>query len=124
MSIPKKMSISGITSLASFFGLLDAFDSPSISISVETGFVNEACSRSTATSRDFAAGLVDGYVSVITCARISGVRRLRMEEIDRSARRENLASNNVTARSSKGKLLLISVRNRQVLADESAEENG
>jgi hypothetical protein len=45
----------------------------------------------------------------MTCARISGVRRLRIEEIDRRARRENLASNNVTARSSNGKLLLMSV---------------
>ena len=45
----------------------------------------------------------------MTCARMSGVRRLRIEEMDRRARRENLASNNVTARSSKGKLLLMSV---------------
>jgi len=61
------------------------------------------------TSKDFATGLVEGYVSVMTWAKISGVRRLRMEEIDRRARRENLASNKVTARSSNGKLLLISV---------------
>jgi uncharacterized membrane protein len=45
----------------------------------------------------------------MTCARISGVRRLRIAEMDRRARRENLASNIVTARSNNGKLLLISV---------------
>lgn len=93
-------------SFCSFLALF--FDSESISISDEAGFVNVAFSLSMATNSDFAAGLVDGYVSVMTCARISGVRRLRIEEIDRRARRENLASNRVTARSSKGKLLLIS----------------
>jgi len=67
-------------------------------------------SLSRATSSEIAAGLVDGYVSVMTCAKMSGVRRLRMEEIDRRARRENLASNKVTARSSKGKLLLMSMK--------------
>lgn len=61
-----------------------------------------------ALSNDLAAGLVDGYVSVMTCAKMSGVRCLRMEEIDRRARRENLASNNVTALSNNGKLPLIS----------------
>ena len=71
--------------------------------------MNVAFSLSIATSKDLAAGLVDGYVSVMTCARISGVRRLRIEEIDRRARREYLASNNVTARSSNGKLLLMSM---------------
>jgi hypothetical protein len=44
----------------------------------------------------------------MTRARISGVRRLRIEEMDRRARSENLASNNVTARSSNGKLLFMS----------------
>jgi hypothetical protein len=101
------MSISGMISLGSFFGDFD-LNSVSISISVEAGFPNVAFSLSTASSKDFADGLVDGYVSVITWAKISGVRRFRIEEIDRRARRENLASNNVTARSNKGKLLLIS----------------
>ena len=102
------MSISGMISLCSFFPGFD-LDSPSSSISVDVGFPNVACSLSRAMSKDFAAGLVDGYVSVMTCARISGVRRLRVDEIDRRARRVNLASNSVTALSNNGKLLLISV---------------
>ena len=53
------MSTSGIMSFCSFFADLD-FKSPSISISVETSFVNEACSLSIETSRDLAAGLVEG----------------------------------------------------------------
>ena len=107
MSIPRKMSISGIISLGSFFGDFD-FASVSTSISVDAGFSKVAFFLSRASRKDVADGLVDGYVSVMTCAKISGVRRLRIEEIDRRARRENLASKSVTARSSKGKLLLIS----------------
>lgn len=101
------MSISGMISLGSRFP--GFFVSTSKSISFDAGLLKEDCSLSTAISKDFAAGLVDGYVSVMTCARMSGVRRLRMEEIDRRARRENLASNSVTALSNNGKLLLISV---------------
>jgi len=101
------MSISGMTSLDSFFVDLTLL-SLSISISFEV-LLNTACSLSRLTRRDFAAGLEAGYVSVMTWARISGVRRLRMEEIDRKALNENLASNSVTARSNNGKLLLISV---------------
>lgn len=95
-------------SFCSFLGDLPLEESLSTSISVETDLVKGTCSLSSATRNDLAAGLVDGYVSAMTCARISGVRRLRREEMDRRARRENLASNNVTAFSSNGKLLLIS----------------
>jgi hypothetical protein len=59
MRIPRKMSTSGIMSFCSFLTDLD-FKSPSISISVETGFVNEACSLSIEIRRDLAAGLVEG----------------------------------------------------------------
>ena len=107
--MPRKMSISGMMSLGSFFPPLVAFDSPSMSMSDELGLLKVACSLSNATKKDLAAGLVDGYVSVMTWDKISGGRRLRMEEMDRRARRENLASNRVTARSSNGKLILISV---------------
>lgn len=107
MRIPRKISISGMISFGSLFPGFN-LESLSISISLDKGFPNVACSLSRAISKDFAAGLVEGYVSVMTCARISGVRRLRMEEMDRRARRENRASNNVTARSNSGKLLLIS----------------
>lgn len=44
---------------------------------------------------------------------MSGVRRLRMREIDRKARSENLVSKRATARSSKPKLLLISVHSEK-----------
>jgi len=115
VSIPRKISISGMTSFGSFFADF-GLASLSISISLEEAFPNTACSLSRVWSRDFAAGLVDGYVSVITCARISGVRRLRMEEIERRARRENLASKRVTARSKSGKLLLISAVKSKILA--------
>jgi hypothetical protein len=108
-------------SLGSFFPGFD-FDSPSNSISVGAGFPNVAFSLSRAMSKDFAAGLVDGYVSVMTCARISGVRRLRIEEIDRSARRVNLASNNVTALSNNGKLLLISIMKRAMSVSAKCNE--
>lgn len=56
---------------------------------------------------------VAGKVSTMTWAMISGVRRLRMMEIDRRARRENLASKRATARSNRAKLLLISVYGTQ-----------
>ena len=115
------MSISGMISLGSFFPGFD-FDSISDYISVGTGFPNIACSLSRAMSKDFASGLVDGYVSVMTCARTSGVRRLRMEEIDRSARRVNLASNNVTALSNNGKLLLISVTKHSISVSAKCNE--
>ena len=81
---------------------------------MEFGFENVAFSRSIATNKDLADGLDDGYVSVITLARMSGVRRLRMEDIDRRALSVNLASKRVTARSSNGKLLLISVQEGHV----------
>lgn len=57
---------------------------------------------------------VAGKASEMTCAMISGVKRLRMMEIDRKARRENLASKSETARSIKAKLLLISAFERHV----------
>ena len=119
MRIPRKTSISGMISLGSFFPFL-VFDSISISISLETGFPNVIFSLSSATSKDFAIGLVDGYVSAMTCARISGVSRLRMDEIDRRARRENRASKSATARSSNGKLLLISVTEDKALVQVDA----
>src|SRR5208282_2130249 len=90
----------------------------------ETCFPNKTCSLSRATNKDFAAGLVDGYVSVMTCAKISGVRRLRMDEMDRRARRENLASNNITARSSNGKLLLMSAMKHFMSVFASGRNNG
>lgn len=96
-------------SFGSFLPAFKTLGSPSISISDEDGFPNVAFGLPISTSRDCAAGLDDGYVSVMTWARISGVRRLRMDEMDRRARRENLASNSATARSSNAKLLLMSV---------------
>lgn len=55
-------------------------------------------------------GGVAWKVSTTTCPIISGVIRLRNKEIDRRARRENLASKRATALSSSAKLLLMSVR--------------
>jgi len=105
--MPRKISTSGMIALGSFFPFFPGI-SLSTSISFKANFPNVACSLSREMRRDFADELVDGYVSVITWARMSGVRRLRIEEMDRRARSEYLASNRVTARSSNGKLLLIS----------------
>jgi hypothetical protein len=59
-------------------------------------------------SKVLAVGLDAGYVSVMTCAKMSGLNRLRIEEMDLRARRENRASKRVTARSNSAKLLLMS----------------
>lgn len=108
------MSISGMTSLASF--LLPFFAGPlgSLSTSISeldcrpraTSCFPIAASRALATFVDADAA---GKVSAMTWERTSGVRRLRSEEMDRRALRENLASNRATARSNKAKLLLMSV---------------
>jgi len=70
-------------------------------------------SRPMATKR-FLAMLPDvtvaGKVSTMAWPMMSGVNRLRMTEMDRRARSENLASKRATARSSKAKLLLMSAK--------------
>jgi hypothetical protein len=105
------MSISGIISFCSFLtpGLDETLASPSISISDDVCRLNEACGLPIVLSRPLAVELDAGYVSVMTWAIISGLRRLRIEEIDLRARRENLASKRVTALSSRAKLLFISI---------------
>jgi hypothetical protein len=87
-------------------------------------FENWEFSLSIATNRDLAEGLVDGYVSVITLVRMSGVRRLRMDEIERRALSVNRASNKVTARSSNGKLLLMSIPKKGMSVDVSGTNRG
>ena len=103
------MSISGMTSFDSFLApnLADTLESPSTSISEENWLCNVACSLPIAAKRLLAIVFDGGYVSAMTWAKISEVRRLRIEEMDRRARRENRASNNVTARSRSAKSALI-----------------
>lgn len=71
-------------------------------------FENSEFSLSIANNKDLATELAAGYISVMTWESMAGVRRLRIEDIDLRARRVNLGSNDVTALSSSGKLLLIS----------------
>ena len=110
--MPRKMSISGMISLGSFLipGFEEAFKSLSISISDDDCLLNAACSLPITVSKPFAILFDGGYVSVMTWARTSGLRRLRIDEIDRSARRENRASKRLTARSSSAKLFLMSTK--------------
>jgi hypothetical protein len=105
------MSISGIMSFDSFLtpNFEEALESLSISISEDDCRLKVACSLPMAVRRPLAILFDAGNVSVMTWARISGLSRLRIDEIDRSARRENRASKRLTARSSSAKLFLMSM---------------
>ena len=73
--------------------------SVSMSIPEDFDFSNDAFSLSIAAKRAFAVGFMGAYVSMITLVRISEVRRLRTDDIERRTRSVNRGSNRITARS-------------------------